>query len=674
MLFADLSGYTAIAEQLDPEDTKALVDGALRRLSREVTDRGGHVDKYIGDNVMAVFGAPVAHEDDPERAVRAGLAMQAAMSEINAEIGGRAATSGVELALRVGINSGEVLAGRMGDQYMVIGDTVNVAARLQAASGIGAVTVGAATRRLTAAAIEYRDLEPLDLKGKSQPIPAWEALGIADPAARSRSRPTAAPLVGRQEELSLLLSLFERAVKESRPYLVTVFGQAGVGKSRLLTELATALAERADPAETLVGHSPAYGTATTYSALGEILRERFGISRAEPPQVGVAKLVAGIEDVAGQAEGVDATRTAAQIARMLGIDDRGEARDDVDPEQVRDRIFAAVRLVLELLSERAPLVLAIEDIHWADESMLDLIEHLAGWGRGPVLIVCLARDELLERRPSWGGGRRNATTISLDALSGEEAQDLVRSLFAGQEGGAELAQQVAERSGGNPLFAEEMVNRLREEEDVVAARAPRRGAHGHPDAADGRPGGDPAAQGTRHTARIIVLTTFDTDEMVLTALQLGAAGFLLKDTPPADLVVAVRRVALGEPMLSPSVTTQLIAAVTRPSDDGRRRKARTLLARLTEREREVADAVSDGMTNTEIARSLHLGRRHGEDARGQRVHQAGGDQPRAGGAVRARRGRRPLDAELLPGGVDADERDLGTQTCRPRLPAARSST
>ena len=254
VLFADLSGYTAIAEQLDPEDTKALVDGALRRLSREVTDRGGHVDKYIGDNVMAVFGAPVAHEDDPERAVRAGLCDAGGDERDQRRDRRPAATSGVELALRVGINSGEVLAGRMGDEYTVIGDTVNVAARLQAASGIGAVTVGAATRRLTAAAIEYRDLEPLDLKGKAQPIPAWEALGIADPAARSRSRPTAAPLVGRQEELALLLSLFERARKESRPYLVTVFGQAGVGKSRLLSELATALAERADPAETLVGH------------------------------------------------------------------------------------------------------------------------------------------------------------------------------------------------------------------------------------------------------------------------------------------------------------------------------------------------------------------------------------------------------------------------------------
>ena len=192
VLFADLSGYTAIAESMDPEATKALVDRALGRLGREVVERGGHIDKFIGDNVMAIFGAPVAHEDDPERAVRAGLAMQAAMKEINAEIGSRASSKGVELALRVGINSGEVLAGRVGDQYTVTGDTVNVAARLQAAGRKGAVTVGAATRRSTAATIEYRELEPLTLKGKSQPIAAWEAVGVSD----SRGPVPATPLRG----------------------------------------------------------------------------------------------------------------------------------------------------------------------------------------------------------------------------------------------------------------------------------------------------------------------------------------------------------------------------------------------------------------------------------------------------------------------------------------------
>ena len=278
------------------------------------------------------------------------------------------------------------------------------------------------------------------MKGKSQPIPAWEAVGVVDPASQPARRRAAAPLIGRDEELALLLSLFDRAVAgvAALPGHGLRTGRASASRG-CWTSSPRPWQSRADPVETLVGRSPAYGTTTTYSALAEILRERFGVSRAEPPEVGVDKLVAGIEGLAGDDDAVDAARTAAQIARVIGIDNRDEAIEDVDPEQVRDRIFAAVRLLLQLLSERAPVVLAIEDIHWADEGMLDLIEHLAGWGHGPVLIVCLARDELLERRPTWGGGRRNATTISLDPLSSEEAEDLVRSLLAGHDGGRELA-------------------------------------------------------------------------------------------------------------------------------------------------------------------------------------------------------------------------------------------
>jgi len=472
VLFADLSGYTAIAERLDPEDTKTLVDHALGRLSREVVEHGGRVDKYIGDNVMAVFGAPVAHEDDPERAVRAGLAMQAAMGEINAEIGARASSRDVELALRVGINTGEVLAGRSGDQYTVIGDTVNVAARLQAAGTRGAVTVGPATRRLTAAVIEYRELEPLALKGKSEPMPAWEAVGIVDSGSRSRARPATAPLIGRDEELALLLSLFERVARDARPHLVTVFGEAGVGKSRLLEELAASVQARADGAGVLVGRSPAYGTATTYAALAEIIRDRFSISAAEPPDAVIEKLSAGIGELTEAEQEADTARIAIQIARLLGIDVRPEGDEEIDPEQVRDQVFAAVRYFVQLLAEAAPVVLAIEDIHWADEGMLDLIEHLAGSGNGPVLILCLARDELVDRRPSWGGGRRHATTISLDSLSEDETETLVGSLLAGDERAGDLATRVAGRSGGNPLFAEEMVNRLREEESAGVEELP----------------------------------------------------------------------------------------------------------------------------------------------------------------------------------------------------------
>ena len=251
ILFADLSGYTAVSEQLDPEEIKALVDRALDRLSREVIAHGGRVDKYIGDNVMAVFGAPVAYEDDPERAVRSGLAMQAAMEEINAEISSRPATRGVAFTLRVGVNFGEVLAGHSGGQYTVIGDAVNVAARLQVAAEPGSVTVGPATRRLTATAIEYRELEPLTLKGIAEPIPASEAVRTIAVDPGGHSRRTGAGLIGRDEELALLVSLFDRVIRESRPHLVTVYGQAGVGKSRLLSEVDAALRGRDDHAETL---------------------------------------------------------------------------------------------------------------------------------------------------------------------------------------------------------------------------------------------------------------------------------------------------------------------------------------------------------------------------------------------------------------------------------------
>ena len=244
VLFADLSGYTAVAERMDPEAVKGLVDRSLRRLGQEVERYGGTVDKYIGDNVMAIFGAPVAHEDDAERAVRAALGMQDAMEEINEQLG---RSHGVSFALRVGVNTGEVVAGAVGDGYTVIGDTVNVAARLQSAGRPGSVTVGERTYRATRDAIEYRALEPLDLKGKAEPVPAWEATGVlaAQPQRRDARR-AESPLVGRDDKLELLESLYERVAREGRPHLVTVIGQAGVGKSRLLLELqATARRARA---------------------------------------------------------------------------------------------------------------------------------------------------------------------------------------------------------------------------------------------------------------------------------------------------------------------------------------------------------------------------------------------------------------------------------------------
>jgi class 3 adenylate cyclase/predicted ATPase len=473
VLFADLSGYTAVAERLDPEAVKSFVDRALRRLGQEVVRYGGTVDKYIGDNVMAVFGAPVAHEDDPERAVRAGLAMQAAMEEINKDI---EAATGSNFSLRVGINSGEVLAGQVGDGYTVIGDVVNVASRLQSAARPGSVTVGETTHRLTRGPIEYEELEPLTLKGKAEPVPAWEAVRLLVSGTAARGTRTGAPLIGREDESSLLLSLFDRVVREGRPHLVTVIGQAGVGKTRLLREFATQLAGREQKAAFRVGHCPAYGAGLAYWALGEIIRGQFEIVDTDDSRLAWAKLLHGIEGVSEKLETDEpAERLAATIARPLGIEPPADVssatgvHDTEDPQQMRDRLFSAVRSLVEAASKRWPVVIAIEDIHWADEGMLDLIDYMARWIRGPALFVCLARDELLERRPGWGGGRRNYTTIALEPLSQGETCELVSALLPGGGNGSaanghgDLIPQVAERSAGNPLFVEEMVNRIREE-------------------------------------------------------------------------------------------------------------------------------------------------------------------------------------------------------------------
>ena len=465
VLFADLSGYTAVSERMDPEALKSMIDRALRRLGEEVIRFGGTVDKFIGDNVMAVFGAPIAHEDDPERAVRAGLAMQAAMGEINERIAGAA---GADFALRVGINSGEVLAGQVGDGYTVIGDPVNVASRLQSAARPGTVTVGEITHRLTRAAIEYVELEPLALKGKAEPVAAWEAVRVSVSGVSSTRAET--PLIGRDEESELLLSLFDRVGRDQRAHLVTVVGQAGVGKSRLLRELITEIGERPGSPIVRVGRCPAYGSGLAYWALGEVIRDQFQIVDTDDSEVAWAKLSGGFAKLFAESEGEESPdRLAATIARPLGVEVpeailAEHLPDGEDPQHTRARLFSAVRALIEAASSIHPLVLAIEDIHWADEGMLDLIEYLARWVRGPALLVCLTRDELLERRPAWGGGRRNATMITLDPLEPALARELVTALIADDEEHCptDLVSQVAERSGGNPLFAEEMINRILE--------------------------------------------------------------------------------------------------------------------------------------------------------------------------------------------------------------------
>jgi class 3 adenylate cyclase/tetratricopeptide (TPR) repeat protein len=471
VLFADLSGYTAAAERMDPEAVKALVDRTLRVLGEQIERFGGSIDKFIGDNVMGVFGAPVAHEDDPERAVRAGLAMQDAMEGANRQSREK---YGVGFSLRVGINSGEVMAGAVGDRYTVMGDPVNVAARLQAAGRPDSVTVGESTYRASREAVSYERLEPLTLKGKEEPVPAWEATGVLAEPRRGAGR-AQTPLIGREEEASLLTSLVERVEQEGRPHLVTVIGQAGVGKSRLLRELMTNLAESEDPPTIRRGQCPPYGAGIAYWALAEVLNDEFEIRDTDAPDAAWEKLRGGVTELMKELGDESAgDRNAALLAIPLGLEPPEELQQaEADPQRMREALFSAARAAVEAIARRRPLVLAIDDIHWADEGMLDLIDHLTRWVRAPLLLVCLTRDELLERRPGWGGGRRNATTISLEPLTETETRELVTALMPSSDnGGGDVVPQVAERSGGNPLFAEEMVNRLLEEETVEAAALP----------------------------------------------------------------------------------------------------------------------------------------------------------------------------------------------------------
>src|SRR4051794_26878687 len=468
VLFADISGYTAMAERMNAELVKSMVDRCLRRLGQEVERFGGTVDKYIGDNVMAIFGAPVAHEDDAERAVRAALGMQLAISEIDPE-----------LSLRVGINTGDVLAGSVAEGgYTVIGDTVNVAARLQAAAEIGTITVGERTVRATRGAVEFRELEPLRLKGKSEPVAAFEAVGMMTATPRRQKGELAqAPFVGRRHELELLDSLFGRVLREERAHLVTVIGQAGVGKSRLLREISSRVDAHDQKPSVRVGHCLPYGSGVVYWALGEIVRSEASIVETDSADDAWHKLCRYVEDLLetpADEPGVQSQRMAALIGRLVGIEAPRETMqaEAQDPERLREAFFSAVRFGIESRAQRVPMVLVFEDIHWADHGMLDLIEHLARWVRAPLLILCLARDEVLERRPDWGGGRRDATSIFLEPLSVDESRELVSSLLPEGTDPGPIVGFVAQRAGGNPFFAEEIVRRLSEEGTDTAESLP----------------------------------------------------------------------------------------------------------------------------------------------------------------------------------------------------------
>lgn len=458
-LFADLVGSTTLAEREDPEIVQSVVGRSFDRLAEEIARYEGLVEKFMGDAVLAVFGVPRAHEDDAERAVRAALEMQAVLSELNRAF---AAEGKPTLALRIGIEAGEVLVDveRVSGprDRMLTGDAVNIAARLQTAADPGHIVVGPGIYASTKDVIEYRELPPFALKGKSEPVPAWVALRIK---ARTRGeRPRLgleSRLVGRDEELMVVKQTLRRVETEGRPALVTIVGPAGVGKTRLVVELEHHVEGLPQIVYWRRGRCLAYGN-TSYSAFAEAIKAQCEILEDDPIEVAAKKADAAVRELFGDES------VAPQIRALVGA---GEVRS-----MSREDLFDAWRRFLERLAARYPLVVVLDDLHWADEGLLDLVEHIADWAQGPIMLAATARPELFERRPSWGGGKRNAASIYLDPLSEAEGEEMLEDLLPGAVT-ANLKRTIVERGEGNPLFVEEIVRKLIDDGVLRATEASR---------------------------------------------------------------------------------------------------------------------------------------------------------------------------------------------------------
>jgi class 3 adenylate cyclase/tetratricopeptide (TPR) repeat protein len=441
VLFADLVGFTSRAETLDPEDVEAILRPYHERLRAELEARGGTVEKFIGDAVMAVFGAPVAHEDDPERAVRAALAIRDWIREEE------------DLEVRIAVNTGEVLVslepGSGGERGLVAGDVVNTASRLQTAAPVNGILVGEATYNATSRVIDYREAAPVEAKGKSQPVPVWEVIEARSRYGSDVTRPSASPLVGREHELSLLVNTLTRVQHERSPQLITLVGVPGIGKSRLVRELFAAVDERPELIYWRQGRCLPYGEGVAFWALGEILKAHAGIMEGESEEQAAAKLQAVVDEAVPDSE--EAVWVVRELGPLLGL---GESEETSGDRRVES--FAAWRRFFEGLAELDPLVLVVEDLHWADEGLLDFVDHLVDWATGvPILVVATARPELLTRRPGWGGGKPNATTISLSPLTEQETATLVHGLLERAVLPADVQAALLDRAGGNPLYAEE---------------------------------------------------------------------------------------------------------------------------------------------------------------------------------------------------------------------------
>jgi class 3 adenylate cyclase len=444
VLFADLVGFTSRSERLDPEDVQAVLAPYHERLRYELERWGGTVEKFIGDAVMALFGAPVSREDDPERAVRAALAIRDWIVEEG------------ELQVRIAVNAGEALvnlaARPEAGEGMAAGDVVNTAARLQSAAPVNGILVGETTYRATAETIDYSELPPVEAKGKEAPIPVWEVV-----QARARFGVDLTPeartlLVGREREVEQLVGALDRVRRQRSTELVTVAGVPGIGKSRMVGELFQSIERGGVLTYWRQGRSLPYGQGMSYWALAEMVKAQASILETDSDDEVEAKLTRTVELLIDD----DTNWVLSHLRPLVGKASEGASAS-------QEEAFAAWRRFFEALADQRPLVLVFEDIQWADDGLLDFIEHLVDWARDvPMLILCTARLELLERRPAWGGGKLNAAIIALAPLSDEETAKLIATLSERALLAAETQSMLLDRAGGNPLYAEQFVRMLAE--------------------------------------------------------------------------------------------------------------------------------------------------------------------------------------------------------------------
>jgi class 3 adenylate cyclase/predicted ATPase len=464
VIFADLVGFTARAEQLDPEDVRAMLTSYYTPLREEIESFGGTVEKFIGDAVMGVFGAPVAHGDDPERAVRAALGILHRISQVNVPDSDRG------LEVRIGVNTGEAIVAldaRPGEgEAMVAGDVVNTAARLQTAAPTNAILVGEETFRCTRSTIDYEPVEPLLVKGKELPLAAWRVRSAARPAGE---RPAAdVAMVDRDYELATLTGVWQRVLAGRQPHLVTILGLPGVGKSRLAAEFVAAARDAG--ARIVLGRSLPYGKGSAYEAFAQQVKNVAGVLGGDPPHVVLQKLRRTVE---GLLEDGSAEEVVAHIALIIGLQTDGSTT--AETVSGRHILFASARKFVEALASGQPTVLVFEDLHWADSSLLELVELLSAQvGKAPLLLLAAARPELRTTVPGWGESAPASVHLTLAPLGQEHSRELADRLLARawQQVSVQTADAIIETGEGNPLFIEELVAAVTERSSSAGSQLP----------------------------------------------------------------------------------------------------------------------------------------------------------------------------------------------------------